>query len=79
MSQHFFGVGDGRLTKTEIRRREQIARTHHAEFIYMHPESCKCGHGHDPFECPVLHYWFACANMGEPFDSATARAVMAEI
>lgn len=60
MSEHFFGLHSGHLTA----RAHKIAARHGAEHInYTEPRGEKRG-------------WFACPNLGYPFDDATARAVM---
>ena len=78
MNKYFFGVGDGRLTRSEIHKREVIAARHGAEFVAIHPDSCKCGHGCQPNRCPVLHYWFEVRNRGA-FNSLIRRGVIADL
>jgi hypothetical protein len=75
MSEFFFGTGRGHLPQ----RAARIARAHGATLVNTWEPGCQCGHGcHD--ECPECRrHWFAGPNRGEPFDSALARAVMAEI
>lgn len=63
MSEHFFGSHKGHLTA----RADRIAAKHVAAHCnYTEPRGERRG-------------WFACRNRGEPFDSATARAVLADI
>lgn len=63
MSEHFFGLHTGHLTA----KADQIAKKHGAWHInYTEPSGEKRG-------------WFACRNRGNPFDQATAAAVMADI
>lgn len=66
MDEYFFGVRDGKLSVRERKRREAAARKHGARFVYL-----RDGDGE--------RSWFACRNLGEPFDGATARAVLAEL
>lgn len=66
MSEHHFGPGNGRVTDAEFARIEAIASAHDATFIrYREP-----GRGGRE------RYWFECRNLGEPFNGATARAVL---
>lgn len=66
MSEYFFGVKNGKMDEAEQARRRRAAKKHNADFIYAElPEGPRS--------------WFACQNLGEPFDSETARAVMAEL
>jgi len=63
MSEHFFGLGDGYMPAAA----DEVARKHGACLVnYTEP------HG-------KRRHWFACPNRGEPFDSSTANAVMADI
>ena len=76
MAEHMFGLGKGWLPA----RASQIARRHDAEMVNYTDASCTCGHGCVVHECPMSRrHWFATANMGEPFNTATASAVMAEL
>ena len=60
---HHFGLGLGHLP----RKANTIAHKHDAELVnYTEPNGQK-------------RHWFNCQNMGEPFDSRTARAVMDEL
>jgi len=76
-----FGVGNGRLTRKEIVRRQAAAEKHDAQFVCTSGRSghCVCGYGCRLDACPVKHYYFECANMGEPFNRQTAEAVLAEL
>lgn len=67
MGEHFFGTGRGRVSGRESARVDRIARRHGASFVAVSL----------PGDGP--RFWFACPNRGEPFDGATARAVMAEV
>lgn len=76
MSKHLFGLGKGWLSK-KIGR---IAEKHGAVLVNHTDPQCQCGHGCNPFECKSSRrHWFACDNLGEPFNSRTAREVMAAI
>lgn len=81
MGEYHFGVGTGRLTGRQIAARRKAARKHGAKFHVVHGNQghCVCGHGCRLDECGILNYWFSSPNMGEPSDSATARAVAAEL
>lgn len=60
---YFFGVGNGHLSQ----RAAIIARRHGAELTnYTEPNGKK-------------RHWFETQNLGEPFNSATARAVMTDL
>lgn len=60
MSEHFFGVHHGHLTATA----DRIAARFDAWHVnYTEPNGARRG-------------WFACPNLGHPFDGATARAVL---
>lgn len=75
---YMFGVGSGRLSKKEITRRTRIASQNDAEFVWHNGGNagqCVCGYGCRMDHCSVLTYWFQSRNMGEPFNSATRRAV----
>jgi len=76
-----FGVGKGRLSKAEIKRRQRAAEKHGATFVAVHGNQghCECGHGCRLDTCPVMRYWYTAPNLGAPFDQATARAVEAEL
>lgn len=67
MSEHFFGVHRGHLTKKADQIAERYGASHVNYEEYRGPGQVeKWG-------------WFACQNRGYPFDDATARAVMADI
>ena len=75
MSEHMFGLGSGHLPKLA----DKIASKHGARLVNYCDPGCKCGHGCAK-ECPECNrHWFAGPNLGEPFDSEMARAVMADI
>ncbi len=60
MSEHFFGLGPGHLS----RKAGQIAEKHGARLTnYTEPNGEK-------------RHWFACRNRVEPFNAATANEVM---
>lgn len=63
MSEHFFGLHRGHLTAEAGR----IAARHGAWHVnYTEPGGERRG-------------WFACPNLGAPFDGATARAVLDDL
>jgi hypothetical protein len=63
MSEYFFGLHQGHLNA----RADRIAKRFGAWHVnYTEPRGEKRG-------------WFACRNRGEPFDSGTARQVVAAI
>lgn len=63
MSEHFFGVGPGHLGRAVA----TVARQHGAELVnYTEPRGER-------------RHWFACPNLGEPFDAACARDVLAAL
>ena len=75
MSDYYFLVGKGHLGK----RADQIARKHGAVLINHTDPGCGCGYG-CTYDCPEnRRHWFCCPNLGEPFDSATARAVESDL
>jgi hypothetical protein len=75
MTEYMFGCGIGYLPK----RADRIARKHGAILVNHCDPGCRCGYGCID-ECPECRrHWFSAQNRGEPFDGATARAVMAEI
>lgn len=67
-SPFMFGVCRERLSKREVNRRQRIARKHGATFVY-------------PGAIPgsETRGWFECPNRGEPFNEATAKAVLSEV
>jgi hypothetical protein len=63
MSEYSFGLHSGHLTA----RADEIAKKHGADHTnYTEPRGEKRG-------------WFSCDNRGEPHNSATAKAVWADI
>jgi hypothetical protein len=63
MSEHFFGLGKGHLS----RRVAQAAEREGATLVnYDDPAEGK-------------RHWFACPHRGEPFDSAVAKSAMAAV
>ena len=66
-NEHFFGLFDGRIDRETANMANRIA---HRNGAYL---TCY----DDPARGP--RGWFACRNRGEPFDSATAAAVLAEL
>jgi hypothetical protein len=67
MNEYMFGLGDGRVGEAEATRIDGIARTHGAYFVrYRAP-------GSGP------RFWFATRNYGDPFNGATARAVLCAV
>lgn len=67
MSEHLFFVSHDRPTRANAARIERIARDNGATWV----ETTLPGVGYQS--------WFACRNMGEPFDGATDRAVRAAL
>lgn len=66
MSKHQFGVGNGRVSRSEAKRCDAIARKHGAVFVSPNlPEGPR--------------YWFEAPGKGHPFDAATARAVLRDV
>ncbi len=75
MSEFMFLVGKGHLGK----RADQIARKHGAYLVNYTDPGCGCGYG-CASDCPERRqHWFATDNLGEPFNSATARAVESDL
>lgn len=75
MSGHMFGLGKGYLPD----RAHAIAIRHGAVLVNYCDPGCKCGWG-CANNCPECRrHWFVGPNRGEPFDSAMAHAVAAEI
>lgn len=81
MSEYYFGVGKGEISRSEIARRRRIAKKHDASFLVMTGNSghCECGRGCPLDRCKVKHWWFATRNYGSPFNESTARAVEADL
>jgi len=76
MSEYYFGVGKGHLG----RRADKIAAKHGAYLVNHTDPGCGCGYGCTTGDCPEnRRHWFCCPNLGEPFDSATARAVESDL
>lgn len=67
MSEFMFGVSRAKPTRAEASRMERIAKKHGAYLV----EANVPGTGYQR--------WFCTQNLGEPFNSRTARAVLAEI
>jgi hypothetical protein len=65
MSDYLFGTGRGKLTKATREDFDRIAEESDAWF---------CGNPNMPGD--GHRFWFACRNMGHPFDDATASAVL---
>lgn len=73
MSEHLFGLGDGHLSE----RAEEIAAEHDATLVNYTDAPCNCGYGCRPHTCKnSRRHWFTTRNYGEPFNSATATAVL---
>lgn len=63
MSEYYFGLHKGHLTA----KADKIAEKHGAWHVnFTEPRGERRG-------------WFACPNLGAPFDGAVARAVMADV
>ncbi|MCK9432128.1 MAG: hypothetical protein M0R00_04145 [Candidatus Omnitrophica bacterium] len=61
--EYYFGLHKGHLSE----KANKIANKHKASHInYIEPSGEKRG-------------WFACGNLGEPYNSVIAKAVMADI
>lgn len=81
MSDYQFGLGRGHLPK----KANTIASKHGAALVNYTDPGCSCGYGCDHIparvnKCPAnRRHWFTTRNYGEPFDSSTARAVMADL
>ena len=65
MGEYMFGAGRGKLTETAREDFDRFAEANDAWF---------CGNPNLPGE--GYRFWFACRNMGAPFDGATAKAVL---
>lgn len=63
----FFGCGSGRVSDAEYARVLAIAEKHDAYFVRVRL----------PDNGP--RYWFETRNYGDPFNGATARAVLDEV
>jgi len=67
MSEHFFGLGAGRVPSVVMTAVDRIAGQHDARIVrYDDPAS-------------GWRFWMACPNRGAPFDGATSRAVMTDL
>ncbi|MCY3933533.1 MAG: hypothetical protein OXH70_17625 [Acidobacteria bacterium] len=67
MSEHFFGLGSGRVPDHVAVAVDAVAKRHDAHLVRYQ----------DPASGP--RYWFACPNRGAPFDGATAAAVLTDL
>lgn len=67
MSTYHFGLGNGRVKTTIVKKVERIAKRHNAYFVATTL----------PGERP--RYWFSGPNLGFPFDRAMAQAVKADL
>ena len=76
-SEYFFGLGSGHLDPDTV---GVVAEENGATLVnYTGPE-CFCGYGCSPHTCEKnQRNWFACRNLGEPFNSSIERVVMAEV
>jgi hypothetical protein len=76
MSEYFFGLGKGWLPKSA----DKIARKAGAYLVNYTDPGCGCGYGCRSNDCPAnRRHWFACANLGSPFDRQRADKVLAAI
>ncbi len=76
MSDYMFGMGAGWLP----RKAAAIARQHGADQVNYTDPQCRCGHGCRAGECRAARrHWFTVRNLGEPFNSRTAQAVLADL
>lgn len=63
MNEYFFGLGPGHLPD----KADEIAKRHDAWLVnYTEPRGEK-------------RHWFACRNMGDPFNRSTADAVLSDL
>lgn len=75
-SEYMFGGGRGHLS----RKADEIAGRHGASLCNYTDTSCTCGKGCRPHSCPKSRrHWFATVNMGDPFNTQTAVAVIEEL
>ncbi|MEK6879341.1 MAG: hypothetical protein AABY22_07035 [Nanoarchaeota archaeon] len=76
MSEYFFGLGKNWLSK----KANKIAEKHGAYLVnYIDPQ-CNCGYGCKPHTCnKSKRHWFACKNLGHPFDTQTASEVLKDL
>jgi len=76
MSEYFFGLGKGWLPK----RADKIAKQFGATVVNHADPGCGCGYGCSGNDCPARRrHWFACVNLGAPFDAERAQQVLAAI
>ena len=75
MSEYYFLVGKGHLGK----RAAKIAAKHGATLVNHTDPGCGCGYGCTSDCWANRRHWFACDNLGEPFNSATAREVESDL
>lgn len=76
MTEYFFGLGSGWLPK----KAEIIARKHDAHLVNHTDDPCKCGKGCKTGTCEASRrHWFACENLGSPFNEATAAIVARDL
>lgn len=68
MSEHMFGLGSGELTEEARKDFDRIAGENDAWFA-----------GNPNLPGDGYRFWFACQNRGNPFDGATATAVMSAL
>jgi hypothetical protein len=67
MSEHFFGLGNGKIPARIRDRADKIASRHGATLANPNLP----GEGY--------RYWFAGPNRGHPFDQAMSEAVLADL
>lgn len=66
MGSFLFGSGSGKVSMSRARKADRIAQRHGARCIVADlPEGAR--------------YWFTAPNMGDPFDKATAKAVLEDL
>jgi hypothetical protein len=77
---HTFGMFRGSLATHAVCRIDSIARRHDARLVTHVDAQCSCGHGCKPHSCRKSERgWFTTRNLGEPFNGATANAVLADV
>ena len=87
MTEYYFGPWTGPVSDSWYEAAERIARRHDARPVRrrVRARGAPSTRWHDaPFSDPpssdsVIRGWFACHERGEPFDSATARAVLDDL
>ena len=67
MSEHYFGLQRGTISKRVVNKRDKIAREVGGE---------RCGYTYATIPGNGPQGWGFAPNRGEPFDSATAREIM---